>query len=407
MSEISEKVHITPLAERPIDIILLGATGFTGQIIAKHLALNAPLSLKWSISGRSTTKLAALFSSLKAEPAAVNLPSLAPLDSTSLTTLVSTARVAICTIGPATLHAEPFLRACVEAGTAWLDLNGEMPWYAEMLRKYDSLARQTGAIIIPTCGFDSIPSDLTTLTLRLHAHSTSPTTPLTRVSTILESLKGSISNGSYSSILSIFDAFPNPLDFLHKPYILSSPTLTSEQTSSLHPQRTGISVQKITDPDLIFANKTRTQDSPQLDAKGGALASMGMIEGINRSVVLRTSALSTLHPTSLPQPEFDYREYLLTPPSRCPGKAKATAYATSFFVHRVIPRLMSTRFTRRLMQKGVNKFQPPGTGPSDSMQEEGYWRYRSVGETEGGKGRGVWMDWRRGCGGGGLYSWDA
>ncbi|RPA87524.1 hypothetical protein BJ508DRAFT_410290 [Ascobolus immersus RN42] len=387
-----EKRRIIPLTQRSTDIVVLGASGFTGKLISKHLTLDAPQYLKWSISGRSTEKLNSLLATLELLPTTTtrNLPKIQSFEEIDLDTIVGDTRVVISTIGPYALFGEKFLKSCVENGTAWLDLAGEIPWYGDMLQKYETLARETGAVIIPTAGFDSIPSDLSALTIRLLAHSHN--THLTRVSNILESLAGAISNGSYTSIMSIFDVYPQTvLNFLKNPYVLAKPTLSDQEAEQLHPQRTGVDVRKIKDKGMVFANKKRVRDAKQIDAKGGALASMGMIEGINRAVVMRTHALSaatysTLDPlTQLPPPEFDYREFFLLPPSRIPGKARATAYCTSFLMNKVIPSMMSNTPLRRGMKKMVDKFVPPGTGPSEKLQAEGYWRYRCVGDTEDGR----------------------
>lgn len=149
--------QFTPLATRPHDIVLLGATGFTGTLIAHHLTTHGPTSLSWTISGRSSSKLNALFEDLKALPGTLNLPTVQSLEDEDLSEMVEKARVAICTIGPYTLHGERFLKACVEKGTSWVDLTGETPWIESMIGKYESLAKQTGSIVsfLPTAFLNS------------------------------------------------------------------------------------------------------------------------------------------------------------------------------------------------------------------------------------------------------------
>jgi short subunit dehydrogenase-like uncharacterized protein len=138
---------ITPHALRTQDITVFGATGFTGQLISKHLAKDAPHALKWAIAGRSTEKLNKLLDTLKAIPDATNLPEVHSLADNDLDEVVSSSRVVISTIGPYTLHGEKFLKACIENGTSWVDLTGEIPWVSDMISKYETLARKTGAVV--------------------------------------------------------------------------------------------------------------------------------------------------------------------------------------------------------------------------------------------------------------------
>lgn len=148
---------------RTHDIVLFGATGFTGGLTAEYLAAHAPAGLRWALAGRNPAKLEAVRDRLAAiDGACVDLPLLAAdvTDPASLRELAESARVVISTVGPYTLHGEPLVAACAEAGCGYLDLTGEPEFVDRMYLKYDALARKTGARLVHSCGFDSIPYDI-------------------------------------------------------------------------------------------------------------------------------------------------------------------------------------------------------------------------------------------------------
>ncbi|HTZ45489.1 MAG TPA: saccharopine dehydrogenase NADP-binding domain-containing protein [Jatrophihabitans sp.] len=151
------------MTERPYDLVLLGATGFTGGLTAEYLARHAPATLRWAIAGRSQAKLAAVRDRLAAiEPGLAGLP-LLTADSTdpdSLAALARDTRVLVSTVGPYLRHGEPLVAACAAAGTDYLDLTGEPEFVDAMYLRYHHRAVQTGARLIHCCGFDSIPYDL-------------------------------------------------------------------------------------------------------------------------------------------------------------------------------------------------------------------------------------------------------
>ena len=148
---------------RPYDIVLFGATGFTGALTARYLAEHAPATLRWALAGRSLDRLAAVRETLAGvNPACADLP-LLPADVAEPDTLrriAESSRTVISTVGPYLRHGEPVVAACAEAGTDYLDITGEPEFVDLMYLRYHERAIRTGARIVHGCGFDSIPTDL-------------------------------------------------------------------------------------------------------------------------------------------------------------------------------------------------------------------------------------------------------
>lgn len=148
---------------RRYDIVLFGATGFAGGLTAEYLAANGPARLTWALAGRSPSKLAHVRDRLaQISPACAELPLIRAdiSDEGSLRDLAESARVIVSTVGPYLRYGEPLVAACAAAGTDYLDLTGEPEFVDTMYLRYHQRAMSTGARLIHSCGFDSIPADL-------------------------------------------------------------------------------------------------------------------------------------------------------------------------------------------------------------------------------------------------------
>lgn len=148
---------------RRYDIVLFGATGFAGELAAEYLAANGPAGLTWALAGRSPAKLAHVRDRLaQITPASAELPLIRAdvSDEGSLRELAESARVIVSTVGPYVRYGEPLVAACAAAGTDYLDLTGEPEFVDTMYLRYHQQAVSTGARLIHSCGFDSIPADL-------------------------------------------------------------------------------------------------------------------------------------------------------------------------------------------------------------------------------------------------------
>ena len=148
---------------RPYDIVLFGATGFTGGLTAEYLAREAPAGCRWALAGRSQAKLEAVRSRLASIDAALSdLPLLHAdaKDPASLADVARSARVVITTVGPYIEYGEALVAACAEHGTDYVDLTGEPEFVDRMYVGYHEQAVASGARIVHACGFDSVPHDL-------------------------------------------------------------------------------------------------------------------------------------------------------------------------------------------------------------------------------------------------------
>jgi short subunit dehydrogenase-like uncharacterized protein len=145
------------MTEREHDVVVFGATGFTGALTAEYLAGAAGAGARWAIAGRSRDKLDALRNRLSAEvPVIVADIS----DPASLRAMAESTRVVITTVGPYIHYGEPVVAACAAAGTHYVDLTGEPEFVDLMWLRHHDQAQRTGAKLVHSCGFDSIPYDL-------------------------------------------------------------------------------------------------------------------------------------------------------------------------------------------------------------------------------------------------------
>ena len=148
---------------RPFDIVVFGATGFTGGLTAEYLAKNAPANLRWALAGRNAAKLEAVRARLaEINPACAQLALLSAdaSDADSIHKVAQATRCVITTVGPYILHGEALVAACAAAGTDYVDLTGEPEFVDLMWLRHHEQAKASGARLVHCCGFDSIPHDL-------------------------------------------------------------------------------------------------------------------------------------------------------------------------------------------------------------------------------------------------------
>ncbi|MBO0843863.1 MAG: saccharopine dehydrogenase NADP-binding domain-containing protein [Nocardioides sp.] len=148
---------------RELDLILFGATGFTGRLTAEYLARHRPGGLRWALAGRNQAKLEGVREHLTTiDDSLGDLPVLTAdvTDDVSLKEVAHRARVVITTVGPYLTYGEPLVAACAEAGTDYVDLTGEQEFVDRMYVAHDATAQDSGARLVHCCGFDSIPHDL-------------------------------------------------------------------------------------------------------------------------------------------------------------------------------------------------------------------------------------------------------
>ncbi|KAK4502588.1 hypothetical protein PRZ48_006014 [Zasmidium cellare] len=194
--------------ERQYEVVVFGATGYTGKYAAEHLTTNAPTDLKWAIAGRSQQKLEKLAGELRAVNPDRQQPGIeiASLSKDDLVKLAKKTKVLISTVGPYHRYGTHAFEACAENGTHYLDCTGEVPWVYDMVQKYESKAKKTGAIMIPQNGVESAPTDLMCWMLATHIRR-ALSVGTAEVVDIMYDIKGTPSGGTLDTVLTLFDSY--------------------------------------------------------------------------------------------------------------------------------------------------------------------------------------------------------
>ncbi len=182
------------------DVVVFGATGFTGGLASEYLARHAGPAARWAIAGRNREKLESVAASAaRAGASAPEILIASVDDAASLRTMAEAARVVLTTVGPYVLHGEPVVAACVEGGADYVDITGEPPFVDRILERWDGPARERGLRLVSCCGFDSIPHDLGALFV---ARALGPDRPMTIEGFVQAS--GKPSGGTWHSAIGIF-----------------------------------------------------------------------------------------------------------------------------------------------------------------------------------------------------------
>ena len=147
------------MSDTEFDIIVYGASGFTGRLVAEYMQQQYGRSVNWAMAGRSTEKLAQVRDEMGIDAATPLIAANADNEA-ELAAMAARTKVMITTVGPYQLYGSPLVAACVAAGTDYVDLSGEPGWMYEMIEAHDAAAKASGARIVHSCGFDSIPFDL-------------------------------------------------------------------------------------------------------------------------------------------------------------------------------------------------------------------------------------------------------
>ena len=189
---------------REFDIIVYGASGFTGRLVAEYMQNQYGRSVNWAMAGRSAEKLAEVRDLIGADPQTPLVVADAA-DPASVRQMVSRASVICTTVGPYQLYGSDIVAACAELGTDYVDLSGEPGWMHEMIGAHDAAANASGARIVHSCGFDSIPFDLGVLFLQDAAKEKfGETCP--RVRGRVRAMNGEFSGGTAASLGATMEA---------------------------------------------------------------------------------------------------------------------------------------------------------------------------------------------------------
>lgn len=316
------------------DLIVYGASGYTGRLVAEYLvrAYGAAGEVKWAMAGRDAAKLAEV-RDLVGAPAALPLVIADAHDPAALEAMANRTKVVISTTGPYQLYGSDLVAACAKTGTDYVDLTGESNWIAAMIAAHETQAKETGARLVFSCGFDSIPFDLGVWFVEQAAKKAfGAYAP--RVRGRIRALKGGLSGGTLASgqaTMAAAAADPSIGGVLANPFALT-------------PGFTGA-----TQPD---------GDTPYEDKVAGAWVGAFMMAGINTKAVHRTNFLAG-HPWGA---DFQYCEMQMLD-----GPPKDAA-----------PSLGGFDFGSAGMPK-------PGEGPTPQERETGFYDILFIAEAPDGR----------------------
>jgi short subunit dehydrogenase-like uncharacterized protein len=192
--------------KRPFDLVVYGATGFTGRLVAEYLQqrYGADTSVRWAMAGRNLAKLAQVRDAIGA-PATLPLIAADATDLPALCAMAAQTRGVITTVGPYQQVGDTLLQACVNTGTDYLDLCGEPAWMATKIAQHQAAALASGARIVFSCGFDSVPFDMGVRYLQ-HAALQRWGQPLRHVHGQVLLMKGTFSGGTAASLMATLEA---------------------------------------------------------------------------------------------------------------------------------------------------------------------------------------------------------
>ena len=322
---------------RDHDIVVYGATGFVGLLTAGYLAEHAPPDVRIALGGRSQPKLELTRTELGVDWPLVIADS---QDRNAVAALAESTRVVATTVGPYFKYGKPLLEACAAAGTHYADLTGEVLFMRWAIDAAETAAHATGARIVHSCGFDSIPSDIGTLLLH-EAAQAGGHGELGETSLVVKAMRGGASGGTIDSLRTAVDTVkkdPPSRRVLADPYALS-------------PDRAA-------EPDL---GSERDSLKPLRDDRLGGWLGPFVMGSVNTRVVRRSNALQG-HAYGR---RFRYRELMLT--GRGPlGGPKAAGVAGG--IAGVFAGL-ATPGARQLLDRVLPD---PGEGPSESVRERGF-----------------------------------
>lgn len=341
-------------AERELDVVVFGATGFAGRLVAEYLAEHAPETVRIGLAGRSRARLEQVRGELGAAAAKWPLIEADSADAGSLAALARAARVVATTVGPYRPRGLPLVGACAEAGTDYVDLSGEVLFERDSIDRYHETAARTGARIVHGCGFDSIPSDLGVHLL----HETVAADgggDLEDTTLVVTRLRGGFSGGTLSSMVEQLDevrADPALRRVAGDPYALS-------------PDRAA-------EPDL---GRQRDLMKVRQDKLLGIWTGPFLMASINTRVVRRSSALLDWAYGR----QFRYGEVS----GFGPGRAGAVRAAVTTAGLGALAAGLAQPRIRRLL---VGRLLPgPGQGPSEQTRRNGRFRMEIHTRTSAGR----------------------
>jgi short subunit dehydrogenase-like uncharacterized protein len=333
--------------QREFDIVLYGATGFVGKLTAEYLA-KAGGDARIALAGRSTDKVLAVRDSLGDKAQAWPIIAADASQPSTLNAMAARTQVVVTTVGPYARYGLPLVGACAAAGTDYADLTGETLFIRESIDLYHKQAADTGARIVHSCGFDSIPSDLTVFALYRRAQE-DQAGELTDTNLVVRVMSGGVSGGTVASMIDVLSTVSSDAEarrVMNDPY-----TLTPDRAAEPELGR---------QPDIRWG---RGGDIAQeLD---GYWLGPFVMAGVNSRIVRRSNALLDYAYGR----QLEYGE--LTSMGRSVVAPAAAALATGA---NTAAMALGSRLFHRVPRRLVDRVVPkPGTGPSERARENGHY----------------------------------
>ena len=339
---------------REFDIVVLGATGFTGALVAEYLCKRYAVGdrLRWAAAGRNERKLAALRESLGSGAASLPIIVADTLDASAMRQLAERTRVVLTTVGPYARYGSEVVAACAASGTHYCDLAGEVQWIRRMIDAHHDTARGSGARIVHCCGFDSIPMDIGAWFLQKEARARYGEY-CDSIMLLVKAMKGGASGGTMASMMNLMRearADREVARVLARPYSLNP---EGEQRGPDRGDQRGI----------------------RFDADAQSWTAPFIMATVNTRVVRRSHALLG-YPWGA---GFRYHEAIRT--GRGPGGWVRSATITAGLAGLV--GLASLNWSRSLLERFV--LPKPGTGPDANARESGFFNLQQIGKLPDGR----------------------
>ena len=338
--------------QRDYAVVLYGATSFVGQITAHYLAEflstnkdKGGNTVTWAIAGRDEEKLNELQSKLASK---VDIIIANSDDAASLDTMTEQTQVIISTVGPYLKYGEPLIKSCVNNGTDYVDLTGEAIFIKDMMDKYQEAAKQSGARIVNSCGFDSIPSDLGVYFTQKQAEAKFDSA-CDVIHMRVKAAKGGLSGGTIASMATIFEEVGQDKSRRKQ---VANPYLLNDDKNAPNVRQSNVS-------------------KPEYDSEHKRWLAPFVMASINTRIVHRSNQLLGYEYGR----DFRYDEAMWMKDGI---KGKLTSYALSAGLLGFATAMMITP-SRELLSKHV--LPKSGTGPSEEEQENGYFDIRLFGKT--------------------------
>lgn len=334
------------LNQRKYDVIVWGASGFTGRLVTEYLLgkYGAHGDLRWAIAGRDRSKL---------EDTCSDLPVIIAdsFDSRAMQSLAADTRVVLTTVGPYARFGSALVEACVAHGTHYCDLAGEVQWMSRMIDRFQQGAENSGARIVHSCGFDSIPSDIGVWLVQQQAIERHGE-PCTEIKLLVRAMKGGASGGTFASMMNAVEESRRDHDIAR---ILRDPYALNPEGERCGPDR-------------------GDQAGVGFDTETGAWTAPFIMASVNTRIVRRTNVLLDYAYGR----DFRYSEATLT--GKGPGGWMRSACMTAGLGGFMLASAFGP--SRAVLVKKV--LPRPGEGPDRQRRESGFFDLRLIGKLPNG-----------------------